>query len=205
MHGSVFRAHSGGRGWRVMVDPPRKDRRLILRSLGPVLSAHETSWPYHVCRDSDLSEVGVGGRGSWAGESKAEEAQVIPLEDGVSVGSRDTWGCFQVCASTPGGGDGEGRKLPAALFFSHRQLARKSGTDDVITVSLENTLAGTSATSGLFDMGLHPCPAPPLLTCDLRSCSSFSSPVPALGKEVVGRVQGDGACGVPIVRSCCSP
>lgn len=84
-----------------------------------------------------------------AGETKAEEAQVIPPEDGVSVGSRDTWGCFQVCASAPGRRGGEGRKRSATLFFSHRQLARKSGADDVIAVSLESTLAGTSASIGL--------------------------------------------------------
>lgn len=74
---SVFRARSWGRGWRVMGDPARKARRLIPRSRDSVLSARETAWPHHVCRDPDLSEAGVGGEVE-AGETKAEEAQAIP-------------------------------------------------------------------------------------------------------------------------------
>ena len=78
---SVFRARSAGRGWRVMVDPARKARRLIPRSLDSALSARETAWPHHVCRDPDLSEAGVGGEVE-AGETKAEEAQPSRLERG---------------------------------------------------------------------------------------------------------------------------
>ena len=56
MPSSVLRAHFwGGVAGGLMVDPPRKDLRLILRSLDFVLSACETLWPHHICIDSVTS------------------------------------------------------------------------------------------------------------------------------------------------------
>ena len=52
----------------------------------------------------------------------------------------------------------EQRKPSAALPFSHRHLALKSGADDVIAVFQDSTLAGTSHADQGSEMGSHPCP-----------------------------------------------